>query len=120
MNQFVSDQDWSEFVETFNNCPHALSGKTVRVTSGGTNPYIFTDFDRTVFYNEKGLPMGSNSDILYNIGKVFGFDISVNLSTPSASYFDNKTGKWIGQVGSVRIFFFQLESYFTNYISLEC
>ena len=106
MDQFVSDQVWSEFVETFNNCPHALSGKFVRVTSGGTNPYVFTDFDRKVFYNDKGLPLGSNSDIMSDIGKVLGFDILVNLSTPFASYFDNKTGKWTGQVGSVRIVLF--------------
>ena len=96
MDQFVSDQVWSEFVETFNNCPHALSGKTVRGT----------DFDRKVFYNDKGLPLGSNSDIMSDIGKVLGFDILVNLSTPFASYFDNKTGKWTGPVGSVRIVLF--------------
>jgi len=81
-----------------------LSGKTVRVTSAGTNPYVYTDFNRNVFYNEKGLPLGSNSDIMSEIGKVYGFEIVVNLSQPLGSRFDNKTGKWTGPVGSVSSF----------------
>ena len=59
-----------------------------------------------MFYNDKRLPLGSNSDIMYDIGKVLGCDIVVNLSTPFASYFDNKIGKWTGPVGSVRIVLF--------------
>ncbi len=46
--------------------------------------------------------MGSNSDIIYNIGKVYGFEVAVNISNSFASYYDNKTGKWIGLAGSVR------------------
>ncbi len=77
----------------------------MRVNSAGTNPYVYTDFDRKVFYNEKGLPLGSNSDIMSEIGKVYGFEIEVNLVQFLASRFDNKTGKWTGPVGSVRIYF---------------
>ncbi len=98
----MSDQMWSELVEAFNSCPHALSGKTLRVDSVGTNPYVYTDFDRKVFYNDKGLPMGSNSDIMSDIGKVLGFEVSINLTNSPASVFDNKTGKWVGQVAKVR------------------
>jgi hypothetical protein len=39
-------------------CPHALEGKNIRVGSQGTNPYIYTDYDRNIVYNEKGLPLG--------------------------------------------------------------
>jgi hypothetical protein len=99
----MSDQMWSEFVEAFNSCPHALSGKTLRVDSIGTNPYVYTDFDRNVFYDDKGLPLGSNSEIMSNIGKVLGFDVDISLNTSFVSYFDNKTGKWVGQVAKVRI-----------------
>jgi len=100
-DQIISDQMWFEFVEAFNNCPHALSGKTLRVDSIGTNPYIYTDFDRNVFYDEKGLPVGSNSEIMSNIGKVYGFDVEIHLNSNFSSYFDNKTGKWVGQVAKV-------------------
>jgi hypothetical protein len=103
-DQIISDQMWFDFVEAFNNCPHALSGKTLKVESLGTNPYVYTDFDRNVFYNDKGLPLGSNSDILSNIGKVYGFDVAINLSSSTASSFDNKTGKWMGQNAKVNIF----------------
>jgi hypothetical protein len=103
-DQYVSDQVWSEFVEIFQTCPHALSGKPVKVKSIGTNPYIYTDFDRNVFYDEKGLPVGSNSQILQNIGKVFGFEIEVNLTKNLASYYDNATQQWTGLNGEVRFF----------------
>ena len=76
----------------------------MRVNSAGTNPYVYTDFDRKVFYNEKGLPLGSNSDIMSEIGKVYGFEIEVNLVQFLASRFDNKTGKWVGQNVKVRIY----------------
>jgi len=102
-DQIISDQMWFEFVEAFNNCPHALSGKTLRVDSIGTNPYIYTDFDRNVFYDEKGLPVGSNSEIMSNIGKVYGFDVEINLNSNFSSYIDNTTGKWVGQVAKVKI-----------------
>jgi hypothetical protein len=78
-----------------------MSGKTLRVDSIGTNPYIYTDFDRNVFYDEEGLPLGSNSEIMSNIGKVYGFDVEINLNSNFSSYFDNKTGKWVGQVAKV-------------------
>ncbi len=103
-DQIISDQMLFDFVEAFNNCPHALSGKTLRVDSIGTNPYVYTDFDRNVFYNEKGLPLGSNSDILSNIGKVYGFDVAINLFSSSGSSFDNKTGKWAGPNAKVNFF----------------
>ena len=87
-DQIISDQMWSDFVGAFNDCPHALSGKTLRVESVGTNPYVYTDFDRNVFYDEKGLPLGSNSEIMSNIGKVLGFEVAINLVANNASYFD--------------------------------
>ena len=100
--QIFSDQTWFDFVEAFNSCPHALSDKTLRVDSVGTNPYVYTDFDRNVVYNEKGLPVGSNSEIVENIGKALGFKVRLNLASGgSASSFDNKTGKWTGPNGNV-------------------
>ena len=118
----MSNQMWFDFVEAFNNCPHALSGKTLRVDSVGTNPYVYTDFDRNVFYDKKGLPIGSNSDIMSNIGKVFGFDVAINLTNSPASSFDNKTGKWVGQVAKVRIYlkYFQALFYTSYKTYVEC
>ena len=98
----LSIQNWITFLDHFKLCPHGLSGKTLRVSSKGTNPYIYTDFDRTVFYDDKGLPQGSNSEIIYNIGKIFGFEVTINLSGSFSSYFDNKTKTWIGLNGDVR------------------
>ena len=102
-DQLIPDQIWSEFVDNFKECPHVLSGETLRATSIGTNPYVFTDYDRKVFYNDDGLPLGSNSDIISNIGKVLGFNVTVNLSSTSLSYFDNSTQKWVGLTGDVII-----------------
>ncbi len=101
-NDILTTSNWTNILDNFKLCPHALSGKTLRVSSRGTNPYIYTDFDRTVFYDEKGFPEGSNSEIMYNIGKVFGFKVAFNLSNSFAGYFDNKTQRWIGLTGDVR------------------
>jgi len=49
---------WTEMIDSFKLCPHPLEGKTLRVGSQGTNPFIYSDFDRNVAYNEKGQPLG--------------------------------------------------------------
>jgi hypothetical protein len=83
-------------------CPHALEGKTLKVASMGTNPYIYTDFQRNVVYNDKGHPVGSNTEIAATLGKVFGFDFKIILSG-AQNYYDNKTGTWIGLTGEVSL-----------------
>ncbi len=103
-DQLVPDQIWSEFVHNFNSCPTTSSGETLRTTSLGTNPYIYTDFDRNVLYNDRGLPLGSNSDIISNIGKILDFKVTVNFTSSSFSYYDNSTRKWVGSTGDVRPF----------------
>ena len=102
LNDFLANNDWTLRLKSFEECHHALNGQTLRVNSYGTNPYVYTDFDRNVVYNEKGLPVGSNSEIVENIGKALGFKVRLNLASGgSASSFDNKTGKWTGPNGNV-------------------
>jgi len=72
------------------------------VKTFGSNPYLYTDFDRNVFYDEKGLPLGSNAQITSNIGKVLGFEVEINLTNNLASYYDNSTKTWTGLNGEVR------------------
>jgi hypothetical protein len=55
-------KDWTEFLEAWDSCPHPLKGKNLRVASQGTNPYIYTDYDRNVVTNEKGLPLGEKNE----------------------------------------------------------
>jgi len=104
--------DWDQIISD-QMC--ALSGKTLRVDSVGTNPYVYTDFDRNVFYNDEGLPLGSNSDIISTIGKVFGFDVKINLTANPASAFNNKTGKWVGQNAKVKNLYLKCINAVTKY-----
>jgi hypothetical protein len=85
---------------SFNECPHPLNGKTVRVASQGTNPYIYTDYDRNVVNDDKGLPLGANTGIVSSLAKVFGFHLDVRV-LKEWDYYDNKTGKWTGMTGGV-------------------
>ena len=41
-----------------------LAGKNFKVASYGTNPYIYTDFEKKVFYKENGNPLGGNTEII--------------------------------------------------------
>ncbi len=85
---FFANQNWIEFVKSFDLCPHALEGKTLKVGSIGTNPYVFTDFDRNVIFNEKGLPVGSNTAITETLGKIFGFEVDIQLVRPGVNFID--------------------------------
>jgi hypothetical protein len=60
-----STQDWTAFLAGWSSCPHPLKGKHLRVASQGTNPFIYTDYDRNVVYNDKGLPLGENAQEQY-------------------------------------------------------
>ena len=86
-----------------NNCPHALAGQKLKAGSFGTNPYIYTDFDRNIIYNEKGQPLGSNTGVASTFASLFGFDLEIIL-TRNVNYYDNKTGMWIGLTGDVSKF----------------
>jgi hypothetical protein len=61
---FFADQNWFEFLTALERCPHALEGKTLKVASIGTNPYVYTDFDRNVIFNENGKPGVNFTSIL--------------------------------------------------------
>ena len=87
-------------MKSFELCPHALEGETLKVGSIGTNQYVFTDFDRNVIFNEKGQPVGSNTAITETLGKMFGFGVDIELVRPG-DFYDNKTGQWLGSVGDV-------------------
>ena len=94
------EENLSDLLNNLNQCPHALSGKTLTVSSSGTIPFLFTDFDRNIVYNEQGKPLGSNTDIPVTIGKMYGFDVNVYIYN-GPHFFDNKTGQWVGQTGDV-------------------
>ena len=95
-----SHKYWTDLLKPFDECPHPLKGKTVRVASQGTNPFIFTDYERNVVYNDKGLPLGANTGIASSLSKVFGFQLEVKV-LKEWDHYDNKTGKWTGMAGGV-------------------
>ena len=78
-----------------NNCPHVLAGKKLTAGFIGTNPYIYTDFQRNVIYNDKGQPLGVNTGISSSFASMFGFELEIVFSR-NENYYNNKTGKWIG------------------------
>jgi hypothetical protein len=100
---FSSPQSWDEFANSVKLCPHALKGKTLKVGSIGTNPNIYTDFERNIVFNEKGEPLGSNTMITKTIGKLFGFEIEIVLVKPG-EFYDKINKTWIGSSGEVSYF----------------
>lgn len=100
---FSSPQSWDEFANSVKLCPHALKGKILKVGSFGTNPYVYTDFQRNVIFNEKGQPVGSNTEIAETLSKLFGFDIEIVLVKPG-DFYDKKNQTWIGPAGDVSYF----------------
>jgi hypothetical protein len=47
-NKQILTEDWTDLLKNFSSCPHPLKGKTLKVASTGTNPFIFTDYDRKI------------------------------------------------------------------------
>jgi hypothetical protein len=101
-NKFPTEKDWNEVIESFNDCPHPLKNKSLRVASISPNPFIFTDFDRNIQYNEDGLPLGSHTGIVKSIGEMFGFDVLVQVYRVH-HYYDTRSKTWIGMAGDVRV-----------------
>ena len=97
---FFSNHNWKELVEKMNNCPHALAGKTIKAGTFGTNPYLYTDFDRSIVYNEKGQPLGLNTGVATTFASMFGFEVEFSL-VRGVNYYDNKTRTWVGLTGDV-------------------
>jgi hypothetical protein len=81
--------------EVIKSCPHIWKGKTGLVASLGTNPYMFSDFNRDIVYNEQGIPSGSNGGIADALSRIFGFQVRISV-TRVQNFFDNKVGKWTG------------------------
>ena len=99
---YPSTTDWSGIIDDFSQCPHPLAGKTLTVGSLGPNPYIFTGFDRTVHYNEKGQPLGSNTGITETLGHYFGFNVTFKL-LKSHDFYDERSKNWTGITVGVSI-----------------
>lgn len=97
---FFTDKKFTDLIEQLKDCPHPLDGKKLKLTSQGANPYIFTDFNRNIIYDDKGLPLGSNSGIASMLSKLFGFEFEIFISG-GTNYYDNKTKTWIGLTGDV-------------------
>ena len=74
-----------------------------QVASLGTNPYMYTDYNRTVIFNERGIPVGSNGGIAEALSRIFEFNLNMTVAK-SQGVFDKKTGKWLGMAGDVRHF----------------
>ena len=96
----LTGDDWTNLLQTVNQCPHPLHGKTLQVASLGPNPFIFTDFERNVHYNDQGLPLGSNTGIALTLGQVFGFKVNI-LLFKTYDYYDEKNARWVGIAGEV-------------------
>jgi len=90
----MSVKDWIDLAEEFNKCPHPLNGKTLKTAISGTGPYLYTNWDNNVVFDEQGIPLGSNGGIMRAISEVFGFNL--NISTFKANVvWDNLTGQYI-------------------------
>jgi hypothetical protein len=100
-NNSLSVGNWKTLLEPFSKCPHPLKGKTLKVASAGTNPFIFTDYDQNIVYTERGRPIGTNTGIVESIGKALNFDVDI---TPLSGYdyYDHEAKKWVGMTGQVR------------------
>ena len=99
---YLSPNDWFGILNAFLLCPHPLAGKILNVGSLGPNPYIFTDFNRTVHYNENGQPLGSNTGITATLGHYFGFNVTFKLLR-SHDFYDERSKKWSGITGGVSL-----------------
>ncbi len=99
-NKQTLTEEWTDFLKNFSSCPHPLKGKTLKVASTGTNPFIFTDYDRKIVYSEKGRPLGTNTGIAESLGKALHFEVEIR-PLQTYDYFDAKTNKWIGMTGQV-------------------
>ena len=97
---YLSPNDLSGILNAFLLCPHPLAGKILNVGSLGPNPYIFTDFNRSVHYSEKGQPLGSNTGITSTLGHYFGFNVTFKLLRLH-DFYDEHSKKWSGITGGV-------------------
>ena len=96
----LSVEDLILFLKSFESCLHPLKGKTLRVASLGTNPFIFTDYNRNPILNERGHPVGGNTGIVETLGRAFGFEVNISIYK-SYDFYDKKSSKWIGMTGDV-------------------
>ena len=64
---------------------------------------MYTDYDRKVIFNERGIPLGSNGGISEALSRMFGFNLNMTIAKVQG-LFDNKTQKWSGMVGDVSHF----------------
>jgi hypothetical protein len=114
----LTDEDWTNLIQSLQYCSHPLYGKTLQVASLGPNPYIFTDFERNVQYNELGLPLGSNTGIALTLGQVFGLKVKI-LLLKTHDYYDEKNARWVGITGEVSIIFFFEARYIWKYLEIQ-
>ena len=98
---FLNAEDWSNYVNHLLDCPHPLAGKTMKAGSVGPNPYIFTDYDRNIQYDENGKPLGTNTGVAETLGQVFGFKTRI-IPMKTYDYIDPKTKQWMGVTGEVK------------------
>ena len=98
---FLTADVWASYVDQLLQCPHPLAGKTLRAGSLGPNPYIFTDYERNIHYNENGKPLGTNTGVAETLAKVFDFKTTIVLMKTN-DYIDPKTKKWMGITGEVK------------------
>ena len=90
----MSVKDWNDLAEAFNICPHPLNGKILKTALAGTNPYVYTDWENNVLFDQQGVPLGSNGGILKALSEVFGFSLNISIFNSNVIW-DNQTGKYV-------------------------
>ena len=85
---------------TFEKCPHPLHGKTVKVTSTGTNPYLYNDEKKRPILGPNGIPLGSNSGVALTLAKIYKFKLNLTVAE-KPPFFNKTTGKWTENVQDV-------------------
>ncbi len=87
-------ENWRNLADSFKNCPHPLNGRILKTAITGTGPYMYTDWDKNVVFDEQGIPLGSNGGIFKALSSVFGFTLKISTFNANVIW-DNKTGQYI-------------------------
>ena len=71
-----------------------INGKILKTALEGTNPYVYTDWENNVLFDQQGVPLGSNGGILKALSEVFGFSLNISIFNSNVIW-DNQTGQYV-------------------------
>ena len=87
-------------LNAFDKCPHPLERKMIKISSIGTNPYLYNDEKKKPILGPNGIPLGSNGGIALNLAKLYNFKLNFTAAD-KPPVFNRTTGKWTSFVQDV-------------------